>query len=64
MNYRKFLLIGISISTCMLLGCSNQSTTDDSRNTKSKRDVTTVLDNIPETFQQKDGNVVFDAEVK
>lgn len=62
MNYRKFLLICVSM--CMLLGCSKQSASDDGTNTKSEQDVTTVLDNIPKTFQRKDGNVVFDAEVK
>lgn len=66
MNYRKFLLLGISM--CMLVGCSNQSTADDGENTKSggsvTGEVTAVLDNIPETFSREDGNVVFDAEVK
>ena len=49
---------------CMLLGCSKQSASDDGMNIKSEQDVTKVLDNIPKTFQRKDGNVVFDAEVK
>lgn len=62
MNSRKFLLICVSM--CMLLGCSNQSEGDSGKNTKSEQDVTAVLDNIPKTFQRKDGNVVFDAEVK
>lgn len=61
MNYRKFLLICISM--CMLLGCSKQFASDDGKDTKSEQDVTAVLDNIPKTFQRKDGNVVFDAEV-
>lgn len=64
------LVAMLSIFMCMLVSCANQSALNDGKKTKLEQLITSeveepaVLENIPETFQREDGNVVFDAEVK